>query len=162
MSGKVRKAGSEKLAVPEMVPGRLRRVPDQELLAVNRRLHQLFAANFEGNSSMTAGDLNREDLVNAAIFVWQEMKRRRMTVAQDTALWQAANRLRKEDDEPEALTLETMSRDEMYALLSTQLWESDDVDAAENDGDRCGSLSSGSPGEVPEPSRAPVEGPDSD
>jgi hypothetical protein len=87
----------EKLRVPEMVPDRLKRVGDKELLAVNRRLHQLFSANFADNDKTTVGDLNREDLVNAALFVWAEMERRDMEVAEDSPLREAAFALVKID-----------------------------------------------------------------
>lgn len=84
-----------KLTVAEMVPGRLAHVSDRELAAVNLRLHQLFGGNFAGNDRMVAGDLNREDLVNAAIFVWAEMKRRGMSVADNGPLYEEAERLRE-------------------------------------------------------------------
>ena len=69
-------ADIEKLAVAEIHPERLRAVDDAELLSVHRRLHQLFGAHFAGNDRLSAGDLNREAVVNAEVFVQAEMTRR--------------------------------------------------------------------------------------
>jgi len=67
-----------KLAIKEITPEVLKDITDADLLSTHRRLHQLFAGNFEGNDKTTAGDLNREDLVNAEIFVQNEMADRDM------------------------------------------------------------------------------------
>lgn len=140
MTGKARENPTWKLTIPNMVPQRLRRVADQELLSINRRLHQLFAAHFESNDSMTAGDLNREDLVNAAIFVWEEMRRRRMQVSENTSLWEAAASIGKQDADPENTSshaeeegLDVSLRDATYSLFTTERWEHDHVETEQND-----------------------------
>ena len=106
---------ADKLRIEEMIPDKLRVVPDQELLAVNRRLHQLYGANFDGNDKMTAGELNREDLINAALFVWKEMLRRGMAVNQESALWRAAEHLRNAKSE-------WLTRDEASAFCVAKHW----------------------------------------
>jgi hypothetical protein len=111
------KSPQGKLSVGEMVPSKLREVTDEELLSVNRRLHQLFGAHFAGNRAMTAGDLNREDVVNAALFVWAEMRRRDMEVSDDSPLAQAANDLAKGED-----------REEVYSMFGQLYWEDDDAE----------------------------------
>lgn len=77
-SGELRRDELRKLTVAEVHPDRLRGVDDGDLLSVHRRLHQLFGGHFAGNESLSAGDLRREDLVNAELFVQDEMLRRGM------------------------------------------------------------------------------------
>lgn len=89
-----------KLSIDEMNPRSLREVSDRELLSLNRRLHQLYGKNFEGNDKITSGDLNREDLVNAYIFVSNEMKTREMEL-NDTSLAIEARTLAKEEGKKE-------------------------------------------------------------
>ena len=140
MTGKAREKLTWKLTIPNMVPERLRRVADQKLLSINRRLHQLYGAHFESSDSMSAGDLNREDLVNAAIFVWAEMRRRRMQVSENTPLFEAAASLRKQDPDPENTSshaeeegLDVSLRDDTYSLFSTERWEHDHVETEQDD-----------------------------
>lgn len=85
----------EKMPIKEISPVSLRQVDDQELLSLHRRLHQLFAGNFAGNDKLSAGDLGREDLVNAELFVQDEMARRGMEHQADDALSQEADQLRR-------------------------------------------------------------------
>lgn len=82
-----------KLGVDEINPRALAAVDDRELLSINRRLHQIYGGNFEGNNRVTAGDLNREAVVNAYIFVAAEMEDRDMKPKQ-TALAIEAEQLR--------------------------------------------------------------------
>lgn len=84
----------EKMRIAEIEPGTLRHVSDRELKSLNLRLHQLYGGNFADNDSMTAGELNRENLVNAALFVFREMHRRGMHYQRDSALYREAERLR--------------------------------------------------------------------
>jgi DNA adenine methylase len=86
----------QKIRVAEIEPGTLRHVSDRELRSVNLRLHQLYGANFADNDKITAGELNREDLINAALFVFREMHRRGFHIQRDSALWREAERLRAE------------------------------------------------------------------
>jgi site-specific DNA-adenine methylase len=83
-----------KLRIGEIEPGTLRHVSDRELRSVNLRLHQLYGANFADSDRMTAGELNRENLINAALFVFREMHRRGMHYQRDSALYQETERLR--------------------------------------------------------------------
>ncbi|MDR7420811.1 MAG: DNA adenine methylase, partial [Armatimonadota bacterium] len=85
----------DKLAIAEIHPDRLRNVSDEEILSVHRRLHQLFAKNFAGNERLTVGELRREDLVNAELFVQEEMRRRGMRHGADDALAREADALRR-------------------------------------------------------------------
>ena len=57
-----------KLRLDEMVPHKLKNVPDQELLQAHHRLHQLAGA----------GNVSWETLVNLHVFVQREMERRGM------------------------------------------------------------------------------------
>ena len=131
MAGKASGKGAAKLAVPEIIPDRLMKVPVKELVSVNRRLYQLWSSNFADNTKMTAGDLNREDLVNAAKFVWAEMERRGFEVSRDTSLWRAANRtLTKCEDDGEDEP-ETWLREEAYEFA--EITEDGGEDAGEVD-----------------------------
>ncbi|MBI3184627.1 MAG: DNA adenine methylase [Myxococcales bacterium] len=86
---------TRKLEVAEVHPERLRGVPDEELLSIHRRLHQLFGGNFAGNDRLSAADLKREDLVNAELFVQDELHRRGMEHAADDELAREAATLRR-------------------------------------------------------------------
>ncbi len=57
------------------------------------RLHQLFGLNFAGNDKITAGDLNREELVNAELFVQAEFRRRGIEHTADDELTYEAEEL---------------------------------------------------------------------
>lgn len=83
-----------KITVEGINPKSLRKEGDRELLSLHLRLHQLFANNFEGNTMITAGDLNRETLVNAEIFVQAEMSRRGFQHKVDDELTEEAVGLR--------------------------------------------------------------------
>lgn len=83
----------EKIAVTDIDPPRLRRIPDQELLSVHLRLHQLFAGNFEGNQKLSTDGMRREDVVNAELFVQAEMARRDMKHEADDELTREAAEL---------------------------------------------------------------------
>lgn len=85
-------AALSKLAVADINPEALREVTRQELTSMNRRLHQLYGAVFAGNDRRTADGLSRETLINAAVFMWAEMKTRGMNVAADTALAEEVRR----------------------------------------------------------------------
>jgi site-specific DNA-adenine methylase len=85
----------EKMSIKDISPVSLRGVDDQELLSLHRRLHQLFAGNFAGNAKLSAGDLKREDLINAEIFVQDEMSRRQMEHQADDDLASEAAKLRQ-------------------------------------------------------------------
>lgn len=120
-----------KLGVGEMVPDRLRDVDDRELLSLNRRLHQLWGGNFEGNDRITAGTLNREDVVNAALFVWAEMQRRGIRVARDSDLWRAAQALRKAEVAVDKYESAMSDREARYEHAAIEGWTDDgggDVD----------------------------------
>ncbi|MBI3184709.1 MAG: DNA adenine methylase, partial [Myxococcales bacterium] len=92
---------TSKLEIAEVHPERLRAVSDEELLSVHRRLHQLFGGNFAGNDRLSAGDLKREDIVNAEVFVQDEMARRGMRHEVGDELAVEADVLRKyEPDQP--------------------------------------------------------------
>lgn len=88
------KARLDKLSVAEVHPDRLRDVPDEELLSVHLRLHQLFAQHFAGNDKLGLDGLRREDLVNAELFVQAELARRGMKHEADDELAREAARLR--------------------------------------------------------------------
>jgi hypothetical protein len=85
----------DKLTVAEVHSDRLRGVADDELLSVHRRLHQLFGGNFAGNDRLAAGDLRREDLVNAELFVQDEMARRGLRHEADDELAHETAALRR-------------------------------------------------------------------
>lgn len=66
------------MRIAEISPVTLEAVPDSEVLVLHLRLHQLWGGLFEGNTRESAGDLTREDLVNAHRFIVAEMTRRVM------------------------------------------------------------------------------------
>lgn len=66
------------MRIAEISPVTLEAVPDSEVLVLHLRLHQLWGGLFEGNKRESAGDLTREDLVNAHRFIVAEMTRRVM------------------------------------------------------------------------------------
>jgi DNA adenine methylase len=86
-----------KQRIAEVMPQELVDVSDEELLSLDQRIHQLHGSNFEGNDHVVVGKLHREDLVNTAVCVWEEMRQRAMDVSEDTAFWCEAQRLTKSD-----------------------------------------------------------------
>jgi hypothetical protein len=116
---------TEKLGVGEMVPGKLRDVDAKELLSLNRRLHQLWGANFADTDRTTAGTLNREDVVNAALFVWAEMQRRGIRIARDSDLWRAAQTLTKADVPVDKLESAMSDREARYEHAAIEGWAVD-------------------------------------
>lgn len=78
----------EKLALVEMRPAILARVPDDELRLAWLRLHQWYGAARRRGEPV-------EDLVNAAIWVMEEFERRGFSYDEDDELVQAARELRK-------------------------------------------------------------------
>jgi hypothetical protein len=90
----VSKAVTVKLTVAEITPEALDRADKRELLMVHLRLHQVFMIGFADNDKLTADDLNREDLVNAEIFVQNELERRKLEHLVDDQLTAEAAALR--------------------------------------------------------------------
>ncbi len=66
------------MRIHEVSPETLQDVPDDEVLNLHHRVHQLWGLHFEGNTKESAGGLTREDLVNAHRFLVEEMRRRGM------------------------------------------------------------------------------------
>lgn len=99
-----------KLAVSEMVPVRLQRANDIEIALMERKLRKLFIVNFATNRESTVGDLDKEDIVKTASFVWQEMRHRGMPVDDETALWREAKGIGKDAEEEPVEWI----RDEIY------------------------------------------------
>ena len=76
--------------VADINPKSLRKIPDQELLSLNRRLHQLWGKFFSDGQPLVV-HLKRKDLLQAARYVFAEMKRRNMNVDESTSLYVAAH-----------------------------------------------------------------------
>lgn len=88
--------GLSKLDIGEITPSRLRRVPESELLMVHLRVHQWYANEFAGNDRIrSAGGMNREDVVNAEIFLQNEMARRGLQHHVEDGLTREADALRQ-------------------------------------------------------------------
>lgn len=73
------RAGKDvKLAIDEITTAALREEDNQEILSLHHRLHQLWGANFAGNTRETTDGMTRELLVNKHDLVRREMERRDM------------------------------------------------------------------------------------
>jgi len=83
-----------KMAIDEINPRSLRPIDDQELLSLHHRMHQLHGANFAGNDKLSVGELNREALLNAYVFIIDEMTLRGMNVSHDNDLWRESEDMR--------------------------------------------------------------------
>jgi hypothetical protein len=121
------------MKIANINPDTLSQVDNKELTSLNLRMHQLWAGNFAGNDELTVGDLNRENLLNAALFIWAEMLNRGMEVDTDTALWRAAEQLTKSEvivvqEEPS-----TYRREEAYKMAEQVRSDNGSV-ASEKDG----------------------------
>lgn len=92
---KVSKTDIQELAIVEITAASIENVDNKELLSLNRRLHQLWGANFEGTDKKSADGLVREDLINAYVTVRAEMEKRSMETSDDTDLARAAKELRE-------------------------------------------------------------------
>ena len=79
----------EKMALAEMRPEMLRKVPDSELRIAWLRLNQWYKAAKRRRQAV-------EEFVNAAVWVIQEMERRGMEVSEDNELASEAAKLSKE------------------------------------------------------------------
>jgi hypothetical protein len=81
--------------VAEIDPTSLKGEPDDALLSLHLRLHQLFAANFAGNDKLSTAGMTREEVVNAELLVQAEMARRGMKHEADDELAREAEALRR-------------------------------------------------------------------
>lgn len=89
-----------KLRVEQIIPSTLADLDDDKLRSLERQLHEVYNETFQGNDKLTAGGQNREDLINAAVFVWRELTNRGQGLNLGAPMYREAERagLVKADD----------------------------------------------------------------
>ena len=74
---------------------RLRQLSDEEFKTTASRIGSAYSSGFKGNDKNTYRGLSREDVVNAALFVLDDAKRRDLDVKFDSALVDEVQQLRQ-------------------------------------------------------------------
>jgi len=96
----------KQLSVEDIDPVRLRQLSEEEFKTTVARVDSAYVSGFKGNDKTTLRGLSREDVVNAALFVLDEAKRRDRDIKLDNALVDEVQQLRqKAAEDPEYATI---------------------------------------------------------